>query len=550
MEWEFNGDEGLLFNNELWKFSIKYQVFGSFGYFEDYDLLYWNAVQASYEAGIAQARVTINFPEDINFKNKDLRVLDIADVFGYDVDSTAKSLVITSENLFTGENLTILYKMPKGLISQPASLDLKLYPRPQQLLIDGILLKGVAEGMLSGIPPGTHNLKFFAEGYYSDEQTIILFPGETKSLNVTLEAEPWTVFTQIMLIVCNILGCLSLPLFLLIIYRIWSTRGQDIGRRKTVIPMYSPPNGMRPYLLGSLKDEDVNIVDITSTIIDTAYRGYLKIREFKAKTVLGFKISQPEYELTKLKEFDDLGASEQKILNAIFKGKDRVTTNDLKNKFYTEIPGIQQEIYEEMVEKQYFTEKPDQVRNRYQYFGFGLLIIVGVLVFLSLSVFEGFGITIFVSLGISLFITGIVLFIVGKYMPAKTAKGSQALDHILGFRMYMYTAERFRVQDLTPETFEKYLAYAIVFGIEQKWAERFKDIYKQKPDWYESDLTTWNTIYLVNALSHFNTATVSALTTSPSSSSGSGFGGGWSGGGGFGGGFGGGGGGGGSFGAR
>jgi uncharacterized membrane protein YgcG len=152
---------------------------------------------------------------------------------------------------------------------------------------------------------------------------------------------------------------------------------------------------------------------------------------------------------------------------------------------------------------------------------------------------------------IDAFFISIVLLIAAPHMPAKTLEGAKMLNQILGFRMYLNTAERFRVQDLTPETFEKFLPYAMVFNIEKQWAERFKDIYKVNPNWYESgSLDTFNTIYMINSLSNFSTVTAQALTYSPSSSSGSsgrGFsGGGWSGGGGFGGSFGGGGGGGGS----
>jgi uncharacterized membrane protein YgcG len=141
--------------------------------------------------------------------------------------------------------------------------------------------------------------------------------------------------------------------------------------------------------------------------------------------------------------------------------------------------------------------------------------------------------------------------IISPFMPARTTHGSKVYEQLLGFRMYMDVAERFRVQDLTPETFEKYLSYAMIFEIEKKWGERFKDICKASPEWFESSSDTWTTLYMINSLNAFQTTTASALSSVPqangSSTSGRGFGGGgWSGGGGFSGGFSGGGGGGGS----
>jgi uncharacterized membrane protein YgcG len=229
-------------------------------------------------------------------------------------------------------------------------------------------------------------------------------------------------------------------------------------------------------------------------------------------------------------------------MDALFGTKDRITTNDLKNKFYTRLPGIKKKIYEELVTVKYFDEKPDSVRTKFIGIGF-LMIIIGVGLIVASSILP-----IFLGLAMSLGTLGIVLLIISKHMPSKTELGSKIFHKVLGFKMYMETAEKYRVQNLTPETFEKFLPYAIVFGIEKQWAEKFKDIYKGTPDWYEGDISTFNTIYLVNSLSTFNTTTASAMTVSPSSS-GTASGGGWSGGGGLSGGFSGGGGGGGGGGA-
>jgi len=329
----------------------------------------------------------------------------------------------------------------------------------------------------------------------------------------------------------------------------WYRVGRDPKYRSTIVPIYDAPQGIKPYLLGSLKDEKVDMVDITATMIDLARRGYLKIREFETGKILGFG-GEKDYELIKQKEFGDLERNEKRIIEAIFDYKERVVvSSDLKYKFYTKVPGINSSIDEEMVEKGYFKKSPASVRNAYIGIGSGLLILT-ITVLPILGAFLLVVPPVFILL-IDAFFISIVLLIAAPHMPAKTLEGAKMLNQILGFRMYLNTAERFRVQDLTPETFEKFLPYAMVFNIEKQWAERFKDIYKVNPNWYESgSLDTFNTIYMINSLSNFSTVTAQALTYSPSSSSGSsgrGFsGGGWSGGGGFGGSFGGGGGGGGS----
>ena len=50
--------------------------------------------------------------------------------------------------------------------------------------------------------------------------------------------------------------------------------------------------------------------------------------------------------------------------------------------------------------------------------------------------------------------------------------------------MYLETAEKYRMQNLKPEFFEKYLPYAMIFGVEKKWAKAFKTMHIPPPSWY------------------------------------------------------------------
>lgn len=57
------------------------------------------------------------------------------------------------------------------------------------------------------------------------------------------------------------------------------------------------------------------------------------------------------------------------------------------------------------------------------------------------------------------------------YTPRHNTKGALLTEKWLGFKLYLETAERYRMQNLTPEIFEKYLPYAMIFGVEKKWAK-------------------------------------------------------------------------------
>ncbi|HCQ92230.1 MAG TPA: hypothetical protein DIU16_02580 [Candidatus Vogelbacteria bacterium] len=63
-------------------------------------------------------------------------------------------------------------------------------------------------------------------------------------------------------------------------------------------------------------------------------------------------------------------------------------------------------------------------------------------------------------------------------------EGRELREEWLGFKLYMETAERYRLQNLTPDLFEKFLPYTMIFGIEKKWAKAFEGMQIAPPLWY------------------------------------------------------------------
>ena len=81
----------------------------------------------------------------------------------------------------------------------------------------------------------------------------------------------------------------------------------------------------------------------------------------------------------------------------------------------------------------------------------------------------------------------------------------------------------------TPQTFEKFLPYAMALGVEKKWASAFDGICKEPPSWYQG---TPGMMFrpmpcLPSSLNMMSVRTGQAMSSAPRSSSGSsGFGGG------------------------
>ena len=135
------------------------------------------------------------------------------------------------------------------------------------------------------------------------------------------------------------------------------------------------------------------------------------------------------------------------------------------------------------------------------------------------------------------------------YMSSKCDKKTQLGDHyygkLIGFREFLQTAEKTRINMLVeenPQYFYSTLPFAMVLGVTDKWAKRFESITMEPPSWYygTSYNGSFNTFMFANALSHsmhgVNTAMSSSpppqSTTSAGGSIGGGFSGGGSGGGG------------------
>jgi uncharacterized membrane protein len=136
----------------------------------------------------------------------------------------------------------------------------------------------------------------------------------------------------------------------------------------------------------------------------------------------------------------------------------------------------------------------------------------------------------------------------GYLLKAPTVAGQAIIDKVRGFKMYLEVAEGEELKrvatpppPLTPEIYHAYLPAALGLGVEQRWSERFAQVFAQQPNtaqpgWYSG--RSWDH----NDLGSFSSSlgksfdqAISSASTAPGSSSGSG-GGGSSGGGGGGGG--------------
>lgn len=339
-------------------------------------------------------------------------------------------------------------------------------------------------------------------------------------------------------------GTLPPVLTLTFMIRRWRKYGRDPRGRGVIVPEYLPPKGLNALSGGFILEETLPPKAVSAAIVELAVKHYLVISEIKKKQFIG---SSTDYELQLTKDVSALSEEQNKVISALFEANlsvgSTVKLSALKNKLYSDLKEINQLLADKLSSAGYFVSNPAKTRSKY--IGRGVaLIIAGV----ALS-FTG----ILAPLGIGLAISGAIVTIFAKAMPARTKTGVETRDYLLGLKEYINLAEKDRLKilqspsgaektELDPndqkqkiKLFENMLPYAILFGLEKDWAKEFQDIYTQPPDWYHGNWTSFNTAYLASSLSSLNGVSTAAFTA-PSSSGSSGFGGGSSGGGGGGGG--------------
>jgi uncharacterized membrane protein YgcG len=358
----------------------------------------------------------------------------------------------------------------------------------------------------------------------------------------------------------------------------WLRRGRD-PKEQSIVVSYEPPDGMSPAEMGTLIDHEAEMRDVISTLVDLAVRGYIGIEEQLQKHLFGLiKNTEYVFHLRKPREeWDGLLPHERSFLDALFtiaspgvawddiratfaearrvheaggeldrealstrlaaagsRPTQSVKQSDLTNHFYKSLPGIRDGIYDKLVERGYYLRRPDKVKGSWM--ALGIVALVLGLFGAAFLADASPGWISPLALGVGAGVSAVVLIGFGLLMPARTHAGARAREASLGFREFLEKVEsdRYKRMITSPEMFERYLPYAMAFGVEKRWARAFDDLYRQPPDWYSG--TGYGHFRASEFTSHMSTMTSTTGDSMSSSPSSSGSGGGGSSGGGSGGG--------------
>ncbi len=428
-----NGDINLTWyfpytSNSTHVYNIQYTVHNGLLYYpkDGYDRIQWKAIPADHAYPILNSTVTLHLPDGAPILNGDS---------GARVGVAAGNLAASGVG---SDRLTAQFDAIAPLSSG-----------------DGIEIRAdFQHGAIAGTAPAWQTQYDFQDKY----GPIISFAGCILGLLLMLGGVLW-------------------------VYLRWYTRGRDPLTGLVAEYVTEPPSDLPAGVVGTLVDEKADMQDIIATLIDLARRGIITMQEEQTAGFLGIG-STRDFVFKRIDKANDsnLRDYERTLLNDVVPSGER-KLSDLKNSFYTSIPEIKKGLYSEVVKEGLFPASPDSVRSRWAGVGCAIIVLAIAGGFLAGMAFADTAIGIlFPFIGVGFF--GLVTISASSAMPVKTRTGSEAKAAWLAFKRYLENIKQYtKVEEATAQ-FDKYLPYAIAFGIDRSWINTFAQVNTPVPIWY------------------------------------------------------------------
>ena len=236
-----------------------------------------------------------------------------------------------------------------------------------------------------------------------------------------------------------------------------------------VFPHYEVPEGLSVLEVGALMDNVLQSKDLVYEIYDFYFKG---IVSFSEGMYMKLNLAKDSAQFLSLSEV------ERNTLEILFPGQVAVL-NLSSASTKLKANRIKRYIYDVLVDKGFYKKASDRVRAPFYYVSYCLInlsIGYNLYTFFSGSNLVGgrafsFGfIPFYLMLG--LIISGFVVGYFGTLMSKFTEDGVKKCFEIKGFKEFVITAEKDRVEYFmqnSPEVYKGILPYAFMFGVKERW---------------------------------------------------------------------------------
>ena len=345
----------------------------------------------------------------------------------------------------------------------------------------------------------------------------------------------------------------------------WMMHGRD--ETPIIVARFEAPKDFSPLLVGYVADSNVDDKDIISMLFYWADEGLLSIQEKSANKYEFTKLK--DIEQYAVESGKDIPQLEVKLFNGFFKKCEVggvIKFKDLeKNNFYQTIVNTKFRTKRYFTKSRSLTDK----KSKNLSMGFSLLSFVPMLMYtLSIGLYEGADIPVFFHLaaGFAMFFINLIaidslfskwymrksntfaviirviptvigaallylfevmlndtcnvpfmlIYIVcsvatglfGVLMLRRSAYGNSVLEQILGYREFIDKVEIDKLKMMIqsdPDLYYRVLSYAVVLGLENKWAKKFDGMIINPPTWY-TGYSAFDYYYLTRMASRMTTA--------------------------------------------
>lgn len=283
-----------------------------------------------------------------------------------------------------------------------------------------------------------------------------------------------------------LIASLILAVLYQVVIRQW--RGPASTKERQTPPDPSIP----PAIAGVLVEGKVSPRSLAATLLHLAERGYLQVTHRADGFTFGKK--RPVDLPGQTEGSSSLTPFERVLMDKLLKADSiRTTLADVQLRigghvFSRKIAEVYLEMYQAAVDLKWFVRNPEASYKQFRVISFGV-IGVALLGFL-LGVLYGPEPHFYLLGWVGLFFVGIVMQRIVPLLPRRTPTGQAAYQQWIEFKNFLKRRQAIdpvALKDVNAQgLYERYLPYAIVFGVEVEWTERFIDQPFTVPDWYSS----------------------------------------------------------------
>ncbi len=355
-------------------------------------------------------------------------------------------------------------------------------------------------------------------------------------------------------------------LLVLMAYLVFRKYGND--EEPVTVVRFDPPEGLNPCETGYVYDGQIDDVDITAMIFYWADKGYIRIEENEkgSFTLVKLKGIDPNAaigerllydrlmsreivteEVAKKSQFGDIlygkilpvikhrFAEGEYQLHDMWAGKKSsmlfvfcmmfslfgglmLSLNDLSFALFAVGTVVFHFFAVLNIFKRLFAKR-EYRKPSYTYFMITIAIVITIIfffmeIFFSLVNYEENGATIIL---VPLFISTGMLVLCGLAAATekRTPYGQKMMEQILGYREFLEKVEIDKLKrliDNDPEYFYHNLSYAIVLGLEKKWASKFRGLTLRTPDWYSGSRMATDALFYTALSRRFRSSYITPVS--------------------------------------